>query len=159
VNVFRRPGGFVVALTYGRGDWVKNVLAAGQAQVHTRGRAHSLSNPRVLRDPARTGLPAPVRGILRLLNVEEFLWLDEPSSKTSRVRDGQRRQRIRFGRLLDRAVHRGGRPVPFCDDVARRPVTIRNGPTVRIARQPADLRATSGLSSAVRTAPNMRSVR
>jgi deazaflavin-dependent oxidoreductase (nitroreductase family) len=116
VNVFRRPGGFVVALTYGRGDWVKNVLAAGQAQVHTRGRAHSLSNPRVLRDPARTGLPASVRGILRLLNVDEFLWLDEPSSKTSRARDGRRRQRIRFGRLLDRAVHRRGRPAPSCDD-------------------------------------------
>jgi len=83
VNVFRRPRGFVVALTYGRGDWVKNVLAAGQAQVRARGRTHNLSNPRVLRDPARLGLPAPVRGILGLLNVDEFLWLDEPSSETS----------------------------------------------------------------------------
>src|SRR5712692_4810299 len=83
VNVFRRPGGFVVALTYGRGDWVKNVLAAGQAQVRTRGRTHNLSNPRVLRDPARAGLPAPVRGMLSLLNVDEFLRLDEPSSGAS----------------------------------------------------------------------------
>ena len=80
VNVFRRPGGFVVALTYGRGDWVENVLAAGQAQVRTRGRTHNLGNPRVLRDPARVGLPAPVRGMLSWLNVDEFLRLDEPSS-------------------------------------------------------------------------------
>ena len=29
VNVFRRPGGFVIALTYGtQADWVRNVLAA-----------------------------------------------------------------------------------------------------------------------------------
>jgi deazaflavin-dependent oxidoreductase (nitroreductase family) len=76
VNVFRRPGGFVVALTYGRGDWVKNVLAAGEAQVRTKGQTHNVSNPRVLRDPARAGLPVPVRGILRLLNVDEFLWVD-----------------------------------------------------------------------------------
>ncbi len=83
VNVFRRPGGFMMALTYGRGDWVKNVLAAGQAQVRTRGRTHNVSNPRVLRDPARADLPKPVRGVLRLLNVDEFLWVDDPASKSS----------------------------------------------------------------------------
>ena len=31
VNVFRRPGGVVIALTYGpESDWVRNVLAAGR---------------------------------------------------------------------------------------------------------------------------------
>lgn len=81
VNVFRRPGGFVVALTYGRGDWVRNVLAAGEAQLRTRGQTHRLENPRPVADPARAGVPAPVRGMLALLNVDEFLSLDEPSGK------------------------------------------------------------------------------
>src|SRR5689334_2336121 len=32
VNVFRTPGGFNIALTYGRdADWVRNVMAAGGA--------------------------------------------------------------------------------------------------------------------------------
>src|SRR5712692_4295129 len=30
VNVFRRPGGFVVALTYGRGDWVRTCWPLGK---------------------------------------------------------------------------------------------------------------------------------
>ena len=81
VNVSHRPGGFVVALTYGRGDWVQNVLAAGEAQLSTRGRTHRLDNPLTVTDPARAGLPAPVRGILALLNVDEFLYLDDPSGK------------------------------------------------------------------------------
>ncbi len=76
VNVFRRPGGFVVALTYGRADWVENVLAAGGAQLRTRGRTHDLRNPRVVVDPARAGLPAFVRGVLRRLDVDQFLWAD-----------------------------------------------------------------------------------
>ena len=37
VNVFRPPGGFLIALTYGRDSgWVKNVLAAGGCQLETR---------------------------------------------------------------------------------------------------------------------------
>ncbi len=47
VNVFRRPRGFVVALTYGRGDWVKNVLAAGQAQVRAPPQPGYLASPRL----------------------------------------------------------------------------------------------------------------
>ena len=78
VNVFRRRGGFVVALTYGRrADWVENVLAAGEAQLRTRGRTHHLDHPRTVTDPTRTGLPTLVRVILRLANVDEFLWVDD----------------------------------------------------------------------------------
>jgi F420H(2)-dependent quinone reductase len=37
VNVFRQPGGFLIALTYGRDSgWVRNVLAAGGCQLETR---------------------------------------------------------------------------------------------------------------------------
>ncbi len=83
VNVFRRPGVFIVALTYGRGDWVKNVLAAGQAQLRTRGRTHHVRNPRVLREPVPADLPQPTRTILGLLNVDEFLWVDDQSSESA----------------------------------------------------------------------------
>src|SRR5712692_5869519 len=39
VNVFRRPGGFVIALTYGpNADWVRNVLANGGCELEYRGR-------------------------------------------------------------------------------------------------------------------------
>ena len=79
VNVFRRPGGFVVALTYGRADWVENVLAAGEAQLRTIGRTHQLHNPRTVTDPGRAGLPTLVRAILRFLKVDEFLWVDDSS--------------------------------------------------------------------------------
>jgi deazaflavin-dependent oxidoreductase (nitroreductase family) len=81
VNVFRRPGAFVVALTYGRADWVENVLAAGDAQLRTRGSTRHLDNPRTVTDPTRAGLPPLVRAILGRLHVDEFLWLDESSVK------------------------------------------------------------------------------
>jgi deazaflavin-dependent oxidoreductase (nitroreductase family) len=77
VNVFRRPGGFVVALTYGRADWVENVLAAGEAQLRTRGRTYHLGNPRIVTDSTRAAVPAPVRAILGLLRVDRFLRLDD----------------------------------------------------------------------------------
>lgn len=81
VNLFSRPGGFVVALMYGRGDWVANVLAAGAAEIRTRGRSHPVGNPRVVHDPTRAGLPAPVRRILAAVHVDEFLWVDDSSSE------------------------------------------------------------------------------
>lgn len=78
VNVFRREGGFVVALTYGSGSqWVRNVLAAGSAEIVTRGRAHPVVNPRVVTDPARRAVPVPVRPVLKLFDVDEVLLLDD----------------------------------------------------------------------------------
>ena len=39
LNVFRRDGDYVFALVYGADvDWVRNVLAAGTAQLEQRGR-------------------------------------------------------------------------------------------------------------------------
>src|SRR3954470_10163015 len=58
INVFRRRGGFAVALTYGpESQWVKNVLAAGGCRIVTGGREHVLTNPRLIRDPRRRGVP------------------------------------------------------------------------------------------------------
>jgi deazaflavin-dependent oxidoreductase (nitroreductase family) len=76
VNVFRRPGGYVVALTYGRGDWVRNVLTAGSARLRTRGRVQSVANPRVIVDGSRAAVPAPVRWLLGRMGVTEFLFVD-----------------------------------------------------------------------------------
>jgi deazaflavin-dependent oxidoreductase (nitroreductase family) len=77
VNVFRREGGFVIALTYGReSDWVKNVLAAGGCELQTRRRRHELSSPRLYRDDGRKGVPAPVRLALGAIDAYDFLALD-----------------------------------------------------------------------------------
>ena len=77
VNVFRRSGGFTVALTYGSdSQWTKNVLAAGTASIVRLGRTHKVVNPRVIVDPTRSPVPLPVRLPLRLFNVTEFLLVD-----------------------------------------------------------------------------------
>jgi deazaflavin-dependent oxidoreductase (nitroreductase family) len=76
VNVFLRPGGYVVALTYGRGDWVRNVLAAGSARLRTRGRIHCVANPRVIVDRTGAAVPRPVRWLLGRMSVTEFLFVD-----------------------------------------------------------------------------------
>jgi deazaflavin-dependent oxidoreductase (nitroreductase family) len=74
VNVFPRAGGFVIALTYGSdSQWVRNVLARGGCALTTRGRRWQLTEPRLYRDEQRHAVPAPVRLILRLLCVTEFL--------------------------------------------------------------------------------------
>jgi deazaflavin-dependent oxidoreductase (nitroreductase family) len=77
VNVFRRPGGYTIALTYGRGDWVRNVLAAGRAQLVLRGKTHEVRHPVVIEDPSHDDLPLPVRTILHALGVTERLDVDE----------------------------------------------------------------------------------
>ena len=74
VNVFPRPGGCVVALTYGpESEWVKNVLAAGGCEIELRGRTFRFSHPRLLHDRDRRATPRPVRLVLGLLHVEDFL--------------------------------------------------------------------------------------
>lgn len=77
VNVLRRAGGFRFALTYGRGDWVRNVLAAGGAKLLTRGRVHRIANPVIVRDTAHPGFPMPVRLALRAIGVDEVLLVDD----------------------------------------------------------------------------------
>ncbi|WP_031467259.1 hypothetical protein [Sciscionella sediminilitoris] len=79
ICVFRRRDGhpgFVVALTYGsRTDWVRNVLAAGECELVTRRRRHRLTEPALTVEPDRAAVPAPVRVVLTLAKVTEFLYL------------------------------------------------------------------------------------
>jgi deazaflavin-dependent oxidoreductase (nitroreductase family) len=77
VVVFRRREGYEFALTYGRGDWVKNVLHEGRAQLQTRGRRHELTNPRVVSDPHHHGIARPVRRVLRTIHADEVLFADD----------------------------------------------------------------------------------
>jgi deazaflavin-dependent oxidoreductase (nitroreductase family) len=81
VNAFRRPdGGYVLALTYGPdAQWVRNVLAQGGCVLEVRGRRVVLGNPRVVQDAARRPVPAPVRAVLSLIDVDFFLELDPPA--------------------------------------------------------------------------------
>jgi deazaflavin-dependent oxidoreductase (nitroreductase family) len=74
VNAFRRDDGYVFVMTYGPDvDWVKNVEAAGECDVEARGRIVHLVQPRRFTDPARGAVPRPVRMILRLIDVDEFI--------------------------------------------------------------------------------------
>jgi deazaflavin-dependent oxidoreductase (nitroreductase family) len=77
VNVFRRGDDYVFVMTYGPDvDWVKNVEAAGGCQIETRRRVVGLVHPRRFIDPARRTVPGPVRAILRLIDVDEFMMMN-----------------------------------------------------------------------------------
>ncbi|HMG26864.1 MAG TPA: nitroreductase family deazaflavin-dependent oxidoreductase [Acidimicrobiia bacterium] len=74
VNMFRDGERYVFALTYGAdSQWVKNVMAAGSCEVRTHGRAVRLCEPRIFTDPDRRLVPPPVRLVLQVLDVSDFL--------------------------------------------------------------------------------------
>lgn len=92
VNVFRRPGGYVVALTYGPdADWVRNVLASGGCILETRGEVVRVKQPRLFRDEHLRAVPPLLRvlgsALGRVANVTEFLdlTLDEPAANRPRA--------------------------------------------------------------------------
>jgi deazaflavin-dependent oxidoreductase (nitroreductase family) len=76
VNVFPTDDGFIVALTYGRTDWVRNVLAMGECELEHRGRHHRLTAPRLVGRTEAAEVPSFVRFSLDLIGVEEFLRLE-----------------------------------------------------------------------------------
>jgi len=74
VNVFRRGHDFVFVMTYGPNvDWIRNVEAAMECDITTRGRLVHLVQPHRFRDPARRSVPGPVRLILEIIDVDEFM--------------------------------------------------------------------------------------
>jgi deazaflavin-dependent oxidoreductase (nitroreductase family) len=82
LNVFRRDGRCIFALTYGSdAQWVQNVLAAGAATLDTGGRTVHLANPRLTRDPGAM-VPAVVEVMLAFLGTDEFLVMDEVPART-----------------------------------------------------------------------------
>lgn len=74
MNVFRDGDSYVFALTYGSDvQWVKNVLAAGSAELQASGKTIHLTDPELFVDPKRRLMPFPVRTFLGLMRVSEFL--------------------------------------------------------------------------------------
>ena len=85
VNVFRRGDRYIIALTYGsNADWVRNVLAHGGCTLETQGRTLHLSRPRLFHDESRHAVPAPVRLVLGLVNVNDFLELTVDNEGSTR---------------------------------------------------------------------------
>jgi deazaflavin-dependent oxidoreductase (nitroreductase family) len=81
VNLFRVGDRWVIALTYGAdSQWVRNVLAAGECQVETRGERVRLVEPEIRHDPQRGLVPRPVRRILGVVDVDDFMVLRRPSA-------------------------------------------------------------------------------
>jgi hypothetical protein len=54
---------------------VQNVLAQGSAALETRGHLVHVGQPRLRHDPAGRGMALPVRLVLRLLRVPDYLEL------------------------------------------------------------------------------------
>ncbi|WP_086845473.1 nitroreductase family deazaflavin-dependent oxidoreductase [Amycolatopsis kentuckyensis] len=76
INVFRTKDGFVVGLTYGPdADWVKNVLAAGGCTLITRRENIHVHGAELVHDDSRRAMPVPIRQVLGLLDVNDFLLL------------------------------------------------------------------------------------
>jgi deazaflavin-dependent oxidoreductase (nitroreductase family) len=78
VWAFPTERGYVIALTYGPAtEWVRNVLTAGECRIRTPSGDVPIGNARLLRGEEGLELmPAPVRQILGLLRVRDFLALD-----------------------------------------------------------------------------------
>ena len=74
VNVFRTKDGFRFALTYGPdAEWVRNALAHGAVRLITRGKEYELTEPEIVTDEHRQHVPQPLRAVLRVLRVSDFL--------------------------------------------------------------------------------------
>lgn len=71
VTTYRKGNTLAIALGHGKTNWVKNVLAAGEADVElSRNRVLHLINPRILpAGPDGDGLPALARMQLRRIGV------------------------------------------------------------------------------------------
>lgn len=78
MNAFHRGDEWIFALTYSsQVQWVKNVMASGQADLEHGRRTTHLVEPRLFVDPARRLMPFPVRQFLGLMRVSEFLRMRE----------------------------------------------------------------------------------
>ena len=70
VTAYRKGNVLAIALVHGKTDWVKNVLAAGEADVHFGRRDVHIVNPRILPAGASAeGLPFMARVQARKIGV------------------------------------------------------------------------------------------
>ena len=84
MNYFRDGDAYLFALTYGpEVQWVKNVLASGEADLQVGKKTVHLVNPELFVDPTRQLMPLPVRIFLRLARVSYFLRMSPAEAPTS----------------------------------------------------------------------------
>ncbi|MFZ0770216.1 MAG: nitroreductase family deazaflavin-dependent oxidoreductase [Candidatus Sulfotelmatobacter sp.] len=77
VKVFTVPGGFLIALTYGRDcQWVRNVISAGGCQLVARGMLYRFSAPTIVHDPTRRRFTFLLRLILWMADANDYMQLD-----------------------------------------------------------------------------------
>lgn len=89
IFVLRRGDDYVFALTYGSNShWVKNILAAGGAELRVRGRDLRLVEPEVFVDKTRRLMPLPYRLAGRAVLVTEFLCMRAAQSSESLTATG-----------------------------------------------------------------------
>jgi deazaflavin-dependent oxidoreductase (nitroreductase family) len=77
LNVFHPDADhYVIALTYGTDvEWLKNLKTSGGGQLETRGQTWAVTQPRVFHDERRALMPLPVRLVLGLAKVYDFVEL------------------------------------------------------------------------------------
>jgi deazaflavin-dependent oxidoreductase (nitroreductase family) len=87
VWAFRFERGIVIALTYGsRSEWVRNVLAEGGATLIAREGSRDLARPRIVHgDDGLRAMPAFMRPALRVLNVDDYLFLEDRNQKSKQT--------------------------------------------------------------------------
>ncbi len=75
IGVESHPDGFYVFLPYGsRADWVRNVLAAGEATIDHEGETYQVTNPRIVgRTEIDDHLTGSNRTTANLFDIDEFL--------------------------------------------------------------------------------------
>jgi deazaflavin-dependent oxidoreductase (nitroreductase family) len=74
IMVFRSRDRWIIALTYGPDvQWLKNTMAAGEAELLTRGKTYRLASPHLYVDRSRRDMPAFVAFMLRLLGTADFV--------------------------------------------------------------------------------------
>lgn len=69
VLAFRSRATLAIPLFYGRTDWVRNVLAAGGADLRRAGRQTRVINPRIVGERDRARIPRTLRRITKKIDV------------------------------------------------------------------------------------------
>jgi hypothetical protein len=81
VSAYPLGDGFVFALLYGDGanvDWCRNVMAAGQCLLKTRGHEYKLEKPEIIpASQAIDAFPSFTRHIFKSRGIQQFLWVHQ----------------------------------------------------------------------------------
>ncbi|MFT4127126.1 MAG: nitroreductase family deazaflavin-dependent oxidoreductase [Gordonia sp. (in: high G+C Gram-positive bacteria)] len=73
VTAFRKDDVIAIGLLHGKTQWVRNVLAAGEATIRMSGKDLHVSNPRIVPPGSdATGLPKAAKSVLRRMAVIAF---------------------------------------------------------------------------------------